>query len=197
MNKIFLDPESWALLKKWEIEHAGLIKASWDRAYFPDMEIRYTHSGVVAYAEKKKDAWTIRVKTDGQSKFKVRIEKPEEYEHDFRLEYSPIDPGRTKDYIGTKEDIEQTVSFIATSVLNINAFLTYGNAYEERPVVLIGKNEGQKKVIVFRAFEGKNYAVSTSAHRSPEGIFSVRGHFRRYKNGHVIWIDEYLKGIKK
>ena len=51
--------------------------------------------------------------------------------------------------------------------------------------------------IAFRVFEGKTYAVSTSAHRSPEGIFSVRGHFRRYKDGKVIWIDEYLKGLGK
>lgn len=34
-------------------------------------------------------------------------------------------------------------------------------------------------------------------HASPTGIFSVRGHYRHYKNGTVIWIDEYKKGIGK
>ena len=34
-------------------------------------------------------------------------------------------------------------------------------------------------------------------HRSPEGVFQVRGHFRRYQTGKVIWIDGYLKGVDK
>ena len=55
--------------------------------------------------------------SDGQSKFKVRIEKAEEYEHDFRLEYSPIDPGRTKDCIGTKEEIEQMMAEVFRGLL--------------------------------------------------------------------------------
>lgn len=32
------------------------------------------------------------------------------------------------------------------------------------------------------------------SHASPNGVFSVRGHWRRYKNGNVIWISEYKKG---
>ena len=82
--------------------------------------------------------------------------------------------------------------------MRFNAYLTYANIYEDRPVVILGKNDGEDKVIVFRQFEGKTYAINTTAHRSPEGVFSVRGHFRRYpKTGKVIWIDEYLKGLDK
>ncbi|MBR1760927.1 MAG: hypothetical protein IJ741_07085 [Schwartzia sp.] len=31
-------------------------------------------------------------------------------------------------------------------------------------------------------------------HASPKGIFTVRGHYRRYKSGKVVWIQEYKKG---
>lgn len=31
----------------------------------------------------------------------------------------------------------------------------------------------------------------------PEGVFQVRGHFRRYQTGQVVWIDGYMKGIDK
>ena len=31
-------------------------------------------------------------------------------------------------------------------------------------------------------------------HASPNGIFSVRGHYRHYKSGKVVWIAEYKKG---
>ena len=35
------------------------------------------------------------------------------------------------------------------------------------------------------------------SHSSPSGMFSVRGHFRHYKSGKVVWIAEYTKGCGK
>lgn len=34
-------------------------------------------------------------------------------------------------------------------------------------------------------------------HSSPHGQFSVRGHYRHYKSGKVVWIAEYTKGCGK
>ena len=34
-------------------------------------------------------------------------------------------------------------------------------------------------------------------HRSPRGQFSVRGHYRHYKNGKTVWVREYTKGAGK
>ena len=34
-------------------------------------------------------------------------------------------------------------------------------------------------------------------HRSPRGQFSVRGHYRHYRNGKTVWIAEYTKGAGK
>ncbi len=34
-------------------------------------------------------------------------------------------------------------------------------------------------------------------HASPTGIFSVRGHYRHYKSGKVVWINEFRKGEGK
>lgn len=38
---------------------------------------------------------------------------------------------------------------------------------------------------------------SGGKHRSPKGVFGVRGHFRHYKSGKVVWIAEYTKGTGK
>ena len=35
------------------------------------------------------------------------------------------------------------------------------------------------------------------SHGSPSGTFSVRGHYRHYKSGKVVWIEEYMKGDGK
>lgn len=61
----------------------------------------------------------------------------------------------------------------------------------------VGTNQKGDKTIVFRPFQNQLYAASVGRHRSPEGVFQVRGHFRRYQTGKVIWIDGYLKGVDK
>ena len=43
---------------------------------------------------------------------------------------------------------------------------------------------------------GKTLSVGHSgSHASPKGIFTVRGHWRHYQNGNIVWISEYRKGI--
>ena len=42
---------------------------------------------------------------------------------------------------------------------------------------------------------GRGPALRTrGTHASPAGSFSVRGHYRKYKSGAVVWIDPYIKG---
>ena len=197
MHKILIDEEAWAALNQWAAEHPGVIKACWNRAYLDNMEIRFGKSDMIAYAQQKKVIWKISLKLDGQVRVKLDITAPEDSEHDFGVHYGLTHPDSFEYSEESLTALSNLAEFAASAVLNINAYLIYGNAYEDRPVILTGKNDGNKKTIVFRLFEGKTYAVATTAHRSPEGIFSVRGHFRRYKSGKVIWIDEYLKGIEK
>jgi hypothetical protein len=78
-----------------------------------------------------------------------------------------------------------------------NAFLMYGNVVNDKEIIAAGRNSGIDKIIVFRPYQGDLYAVPVGHHRSPEGVFEVRGHFRKYKNGKIIWIDSYLKGTDK
>lgn len=192
-GKIIIDPESWAALERWSLEHPGLAIAAWNLAYFEKMEIHFSSSDMLAYAEKKKSGWKCNVKSDGKIKLKIHISEGDGGKNDFSVNYG----AENLDQDETLESLNEVVRFVSTTILTVNAYMTYGNAYEERPVVLTGKNDGNKKAIVFRVFDGKAYAVATTAHRSPSGVFGVRGHFRRYKSGKVIWIDEYLKGVDK
>lgn len=44
-------------------------------------------------------------------------------------------------------------------------------------------------------YSGKEPHIATKgSHSSPQGMFSVRGHYRRYKSGKIIWIAQYTKG---
>jgi hypothetical protein len=50
---------------------------------------------------------------------------------------------------------------------------------------------------ILRETNGRLIAAPQGSHASPKGEFSVRGHYRHYKNGKVVWINPYKKGTGK
>jgi hypothetical protein len=47
---------------------------------------------------------------------------------------------------------------------------------------------------ILRETNGRLIAAPQGSHASPKGEFSVRGHYRHYKNGKTVWINPYKKG---
>ena len=100
-----------------------------------------------------------------------------------------------------KEDVQSLITVYAS----LMAFIVYHeqetaaarqDPRQERP-----KNRGKAKR---RRKNGITYLFSGSGsgprihprghHSSPAGVFTVRGHYRRYKNGKTVWIAPYTKG---
>ena len=60
------------------------------------------------------------------------------------------------------------------------------------------KKKKRSEITYILRRNGKNFSVGhKGSHASPKGIFTVRGHWRRYKNGNKIWVSEYKKGTGK
>ena len=82
------------------------------------------------------------------------------------------------------------------------AYMVYAKEYMER---LPRKTAIHRTGSPSKAGKGYTYILhktSTAApqgghHRSPQGTFSVRGHYRHYKTGKTVWIKEYRKGTGK
>lgn len=107
----------------------------------------------------------------------------------------------------TKDEL-QTVITVYCSFM---ALMAYGK-FDAQQTAAIQKKQTESKhsnrktsqrktgnSVTYLMRRGKNGPVFTTSgrHASPSGIFSVRGHYRHYKNGTVIWIDEYKKGTGK
>lgn len=122
---------------------------------------------------------------------------PEQSDCDLKIDYQIVE--RNIDSQQMLDDCLEAIEYMIDSYINANAFLWYGNYLDrdKREFSAIGKNDNQDKTIVFRPFKNQLYATSVGHHRSPEGVFQVRGHFRRYQTGQVVWIDGYMKGIDK
>ncbi len=55
----------------------------------------------------------------------------------------------------------------------------------------------KRTTYIIRHSNGTILAAPRGSHASPIGVFTVRGHFRHYKSGKIVWIAEYRKGEGK
>lgn len=104
-----------------------------------------------------------------------------------------------------REDRETLLSLYCT----IMAVMTYGcleNEYAGEQMVRSNTHKGPKSstrkkpdrtTYILRNNNGKLQMLPKGSHASPSGTFSVRGHYRHYKSGKVVWISEYKKGTGK
>ena len=100
------------------------------------------------------------------------------------------------------------IQSIITVYASLCAFIVYsvpeaapGAARRDRPDKARGKGKRQRRQ------EAITYILKSGAsgprlerrgqHRSPAGVFTVRGHYRRYKDGRSVWIAPYTKGTGK
>lgn len=199
-NRIYIDPEAKDALDQWTEESPGYTLAAYN--FFDKCEMYLQGIPGTSYISAKKDIIKLQyIASKGNQlpetknvKVNLEIKRTREGKHDFQIKFSATSEAREH---FDSDELQSFVTLLAQCYLQANAFLIYGNLQEDRVLLVQGKNEGEDKVIVFRLFEGKVYAAQTGTHRSPEGIFSVRGHFRRYKSGKVVWIDQYLKGLER
>lgn len=103
---------------------------------------------------------------------------------------------------GLQQDQIQTMLTVYSSLM---ALMVYGVPQERDTATLpkrkrtygnTPKHSSTAKGITYilRRSSAGGSVLASGSHRSPSGVFSVRGHYRHYKNGKVVWVNEYKKG---
>ena len=200
MNIIHIDENSYNQLMIWKAENHELIKAvsPYSRYYFDKVQVNFgiypnkeNGKSLVAYFEKKHNYLEFRVKFDKVQIAKSKIEATPEGVNDYGISY------RLSDGIENSNEIQHILHMIVESYISVNALILYGNLVDGSSTTVRARSEDNDKHYFIKEFQNKLYTITSHTHRSPEGVFSVRGHFRKYKSGKVIWIDEFLKGEGK
>lgn len=112
-------------------------------------------------------------------------------------------PGKNKMKV-EKDDLKS----VLTVYCSLMALMTYAVPPEQEQIKTVHKEahkptraktaKPQKRTTyIIRHSNGTILAAPRGSHASPTGIFTVRGHFRHYKSGKVVWIAEYRKGAGK
>lgn len=112
---------------------------------------------------------------------------------------------KIRDKAKISEEDKQSVLTVYSSVM---ALLVFGKSTIKAPEPKEEKAATYSKKLTKRSKKSKRSGVTyiltsfgkephiavKGSHSSPQGVFSVRGHYRRYKSGKVIWIAQYMKG---
>lgn len=202
MNKFIIDEEAAGLLDRWRLENADNIRRclACDVWYFQRFELDYllTESGMVGYCEVHRKFFEVKIYDMYGKVAALKLTEPRSDKEDFLMEMIPgkrinaDDPAHYENMVG--------LLWQATlNAVSINALLLCGNLVEPAERIVSANSVGYSggdRTFVLRPYKDSCYAVASGCHRSPDGVFPVRGHFRRYKSGKVVWIEGYFKGVE-
>lgn len=196
MNKFIVDNDAYELLEQWRLSNIDLIRQSIKEEvwYFEKFEVQYQIKGfsAKAYCEVHHRFFEIKLYSDIGRIVTAKIEPSDVPGEDIRMRINQRD-----DHISSEKEADHIVRNMVLNSLTINALLIFGNLVEpsERQISTRSVSYEKDRTFVFKPYKDTCYAISAGSHRSPDGVFPVRGHFRRYKDGKVVWIEGYFKGV--
>lgn len=111
----------------------------------------------------------------------------------------------TRNRMKVEKDGLQSVLTVYCSVM---ALMAYGrreaepqdapsSGQKQAPSKRPTKRKRKRITYILRSVNGALSAVPRGSHASPRGTFTVRGNYRHYKSGKVVWVSEYKKGTGK
>ena len=189
MDKIILTIENVQALLSWRDQNKDLIRRN--AAPFKAIMLQFTEAkiDIKAYNNAGKIAFYVFINGHKAGKISAR----------------QLPGGLLQVTKNTSKLQSGDIQSIITVYASLCAFIVYhvpeaapgAERRQDRP-----KKHGKGKKQQRR--EAITYILKSSAsgprlerrgqHRSPAGVFTVRGHYRHYKDGRAVWIAPYTKG---
>lgn len=193
MDKVELSVKDIEALLKWRDQHPQEIKSH--PAPLKAVEIVMPHNGYRIKGIREGDQLRIHLSQNGTQLGNCRfVRRPDGMW------------ASTRNRMQVGRDDLQAVLTVYCSVM---ALMAYGRREVEpqdttpepgskpSPSKRPTKRKSKRTTYILRSINGALSAVPRGSHASPRGIFTVRGHYRHYKSGKVVWVSEYQKGTGK
>ena len=194
MDKIRLSSADIEFVLNWRDEHKDLVRMGMSPLKY--IKIECFESGYEIKASRDGQLLTLSVSQKGKSLGKLVFEN-----HRYIPGYCSLVQNTTK----LNEEDCQAVLTVYSSTMALIVFGKATISSQDGSREIIKKNPGKKAKKKQKPgnSRGATYILSwgkttetkdtKTKHKSPSHAFSVRGHFRHYKSGKVIWIEEFTK----
>ncbi len=193
MDKIILSTQDVETLLKWRDQNKDLIRKNPAPFKGVMLEFPETNITIKAYNDGGKIAFYLQV--DGEKAGKITGQQ--------------LPGGLFQEKKNTTKLKKDDVQSVITVYASLMALIVYykpeaaagKETRQERPKKpgKAGKRPAKNSGITYilRGSAAGPRIQRHGQHSSPAGVFTVRGHIRRYKDGRAVWIAPYTKGTGK
>ena len=193
MNKIVLTAEEIERVFSWRDKHPEFVRSMPNP--LSRLRIICKESGIEVNGTREADRLRLKIYAQNRSCGMIEFKK-------LPLGYAKL----MKDTTKFSEDEKNSVLCLWCTLM---AMMVYGDVgrkatpdeteSDDRQKKTSGKKKPYKRatdhVTYILRKETKSHTSShKGSHSKKSGRFSVRGHFRHYKSGKVVWIEEFMKG---
>jgi hypothetical protein len=189
MDRIILKTKDVETLLKWRDHNTDIVRRN--PAPFKGIILDFPETNIIikAYNDAENIAFYIRI--NGSSAGKITGQQ--------------LPGGLLQVKKNTTKLSSNDVQSIITVYASLMALIVYHKpeaaaatkeARQERPKKAKNGQERRKNSITYLLkHSGSGPRIQQRGqHSSPAGVFTVRGHYRHYKNGRAVWIKPYKKG---
>ena len=194
MDKVELSREDITALLDWRDAHKDLVRSL--PAPLRAIEICFKHNNLRIIGVREDNTLQLRLSNGfdslGKAKFIISPENVLIHES------------------GQMRITQESFQSVLTVYCSMMALMTYGRLksveapeqQKHKSTKTASKKRTRKQsrkriTYILRRDNGALVAAPKGSHASPHGEFTVRGHYRHYANGKVVWIAEYQKGTGK
>lgn len=199
MNKILLSEDDLQFVLDWRDEHKDLVRLGANpmkAIKIVCVDSKYTITGI-----RDGNSLELGINHNGLSLGRITFEVMESG-------LCRLVKNKTK---LTQENIQATL----TVYCSVMALIVFGNetvdlpepkprkkhdstdTSKSPPKPVTKKRRNKEVTYILTRGKGQPSIRPQGSHSSPRGQFSVRGHYRHYKSGKVVWVAEYRKGVGK
>lgn len=194
MDKVVMNEQDLVLLLHWRDENKDLVRQL--PCPLKAVEIVLTHNG-----------FRIKgIRTGNRLKLYLNMNARPMGSTEFRMTENRMwasVPGKNRMQVD-----QENLQAVLTVYCSLMALMTYASPVRKtnettkvvathKPTKGKSSRKQNRTTYILRKENGTLLALPRGSHSSPAGIFTVRGHFRHYKSGKVVWIAEYQKGTGK
>ena len=192
MDKIILHSQDVEKLLEWRDNNRDLVRRN--AAPFRGIILEFPEAGINIKAIRDDEKLTFHVWIRGNKAGKIT---------GLQL------PGglfkEQKDTTKLNKDDKQSIITVYASLMALIVYhepepAAARTPHQERPKKAKTGAQRRKKsgiTYIFRSSSSGPQVLPRGGHARPAGVFTVRGHYRHYKDGRAVWIKPYKKGAGK
>ncbi len=195
MDKVEMNQNDITMLLDWRDAHKDLVRSL--PAPLKAVEIVMTHNAYRIKGIRKDNSLTLYLRDGSQSLGHIEL----------RIGPNNILRPVKGKLLCNRDGFDS----VLTVYCSLMALMVYGGADQTPPAEPTEvrhtaahkprkgpcKGKPHQVTYILRRANGILVAAPKGSHASPRGEFTVRGHYRHYASGKVVWIAEYRKGTGK